>query len=140
VLELAQSQGYTGAITGFSKTNSTSLDLVDISFVSSTEATFSGTSKSGVLTVTDGTHTAHITLVGNYTKSTFVASSDGHLGTIVVDPKAKGGAAMIAPSPSLHPLIAAMAAMAAPAGTMAWAIDRPPAREALIAEPRTMIA
>jgi hypothetical protein len=74
-LKLAQSQGYTGSITGFSKT------------VKSTQATLSGTTKSGVLTVTDGTHTAHITLIGDYTQSTFVASSDGHGGTIIVDPQ-----------------------------------------------------
>ena len=38
------------------------------------------------LTVTDGTHTANIALLGNYLASTFVASSDGHGGTLVVDP------------------------------------------------------
>jgi hypothetical protein len=39
-----------------------------------------------VLTVTDGTNTAHITLMGNYTASTFTVSSDGAGGTKVVDP------------------------------------------------------
>ena len=69
VLELAQSQTYTGKVTGFSLTGGTSLDLRDIAFVSAGEATFSGNKTSGVLTVTDGTHTAHITLIGNYTSS-----------------------------------------------------------------------
>jgi len=110
VLELAQSQAYTASITGFSLTGGTSLDLVDIGFVSSTEATFSGTSKGGVLTVTDGTHTAKINLKGNYLSSTFVASSDGHGGTIVIDPKAPSGAAP-PPSASTHALIAAMATL-----------------------------
>jgi hypothetical protein len=82
VLELAHSQTYSGTISGFSTTGGTSLDLADIAFVSSTKATFSGTSASGVLTVTDGTHTAHINLTGNYTASTFTASSDGNGGTI----------------------------------------------------------
>ena len=86
VLELAKSQTYTATITGFSKTGKTGLDLVDIGFVSSTEATFSGTTTSGVLTVTDGTHTAHINLKGDYTASTFVAASDGHGGVIIHDP------------------------------------------------------
>jgi hypothetical protein len=96
VLHLAQSKTYAANITGFSKRGLTSLDLGDIGFVGSTEATFSGTTSSGVLTVTDGTNTAHINLKGNYTASTFVASSDGHGGTIVVDSTAKDDA--IAPS------------------------------------------
>ncbi len=86
VLVLAQSQGYTGTITGFSKTGGTSLDLRDIGFVSASEATFSGTTKGGVLTVTDGTHTAKINLTGNYTTSTWTCSSDGAGGVIVIDP------------------------------------------------------
>jgi hypothetical protein len=106
VLELAQSQGYTGTITGFSKTGGTSLDLGDIAFVSSTEATFSGTASGGMLTVTDGTHTAHISLKGDYLASTFTASSDGHGGTIVVDPTA--GSAV-----SAHRFIAAAATLGA---------------------------
>ncbi len=98
VLELAQSQGYTANVSGFSKSRGTSLDLADIAFVGAGEATYSGTKTSGVLTVTDGTHTAHINLVGNYLKSTFIAASDGHGGTIVHDPQAPP-----------HRLIAAMA-------------------------------
>jgi hypothetical protein len=45
-----------------------------------------------VLTVTDGTHTAHIHLAGNYSGSTFTTSSDGHGGTTVVDPTSHGAA------------------------------------------------
>ena len=96
VLHLAQSTAYTANITGFSRSGATSLDLGDIGFVGSSEATFSGTTSSGVLTVTDGTHTAHINLKGNYTTSTFVASSDSHGGTIVVDSTSKDS--VIAPS------------------------------------------
>ena len=112
-LELAQSQAYTASITGFSKTGSTSLDLVDIGFVSSTEATFSGSTKGGVLTVTDGTHTAKINLKGNYLGSTWIASSDGHGGTTVVDPRARAGASPLA----LAAAMAAMAPASAPTGT-----------------------
>jgi VCBS repeat-containing protein len=85
-LQLAQSQGYTGAITGFATHGtggSDTLDLDDIAFVRPTEATFAGNSSGGILTVTDGTHTAHISLVGDYTLSTFVAASDGSGGTDV---------------------------------------------------------
>jgi hypothetical protein len=81
-LVLSDSQDYAGTVSGFSKTGATSLDLRDIGFVSSSEASWSG----GVLTVTDGTHTAHIKLAGNYARSTFTTSGDGHNGVIVTDP------------------------------------------------------
>ena len=135
-LELARSQGYTATITGFSKTGGTSLDLVDIGFVSAGEATYSGTKTGGVLTVTDGTHTAHITLKGNYLNSTFIAASDGHGGVIIHDPRAPAAAI-----PSPHPFIAAMAAMAGGAGAeleraAAWRIHAPP----ILAGPRPLLA
>jgi hypothetical protein len=89
VLELAKSTTYTGQVSGFSKTGTTSFDLLDIAFASgTTKATYSGTTASGVLTVTDGTHTAKITLVGNYTASTWTVASDGHGGTSIHDPTA----------------------------------------------------
>ncbi|MDQ2860916.1 MAG: hypothetical protein M3T55_09360, partial [Pseudomonadota bacterium] len=117
VLELARSQSYAGSITGFSKTGGTALDLRDIAFKSAGEATFSGTATSGVLTVTDGTHTAKITLIGDYRTSTFTASSDGHGGVTVVDPTKVGGASVAPP----HAFIAAMAGLGAGAGTAAHA-------------------
>jgi hypothetical protein len=116
VLELAKSQTYAATISGFSLTGGTSLDLVDIAFTSGkTKATFveNVAKTSGVLTVTDGTHTAHLTLAGNFSASTFRVSSDGHGGTTIVDPTA----------PSAPHFVAAMAAMAAPAGG-----SMPPAR------------
>jgi hypothetical protein len=109
VLELAKATAYAGTITGFSKTGTTSLDLLDIGFTSGvTKATYSGTTASGVLTVTDGTHTAKIHFAGNYTASAWTVSSDGHGGTKVVDPTAPAGHA-----PPLAPLIAAMAGFGA---------------------------
>jgi hypothetical protein len=81
-LVLALSQDYTGTVSGFSTSGGTSLDLRDIAFVSVGEASFSA----GVLTVSDGTHAAHIKLVGDFSGSTFTASSDGHGGTLVTDP------------------------------------------------------
>jgi hypothetical protein len=113
VLELAQSQTYTGAVTGFSLTGGTSLDLRDIGFTSSGEATFSGTATSGTLTVTDGTHTAHITLMGDYLSSTFIASSDGQGGVTVIDPTQGGSASTPAPRPTAagQLFIAAMAGL-----------------------------
>jgi hypothetical protein len=102
-LELDQSQTYAGKVTGFSLTGQTTLDLRDIGFVAPDEATFSGTSTSGVLTVTDGTHTAHITLVGDYLGATFTAASDGNGGVDVV--------AASAQTPSVAHFAGAMAGM-----------------------------
>ena len=104
-LELAHSLAYTGQISGFSHTGTTSLDLRDIGFASAAEATFAGTTAGGTLTVSDGTHTAKIKLIGDYTHASFTASSDGHGGTAIVDPSA----------PSVHHFVAAVAAMGAPA-------------------------
>ncbi len=135
VLELAQSQTYAKTISGFSKTGGTSLDLDDIAFTGAGEATYSGTKTGGVLTVTDGTHTAHINLKGNYLNSTFVAASDGHGGTIIHDP----AKAAVVRAP--HRFIAAMAGLGAdgaePLHALAatWRAEAP-----ILARPRAAIA
>jgi hypothetical protein len=135
VLQLAQSQGYGGSVTGFSLAGGTSLDLLDIAFVGAGEATFSGTTTSGVLTVTDGTHTAHITLIGDYTASTFVASDDGKGGVSIVDPaKAEAGAA------PAHRFVAAMAGLGGSAGGAIHTDHAAPVREGMLFKPRAMIA
>jgi hypothetical protein len=51
-----------------------------------TLATYSGNTQSGTLTVTDGTHIAHVRLLGNYVAGQFHLSDDGHGGTLVTDP------------------------------------------------------
>jgi len=130
-LVLGQSQSYTGNISGFSPTGRSTFDLRDIGFVNASEATFSGTSTSGVLTVTDGAHTAHITLLGNYLSNHFVASSDGHRGTDVV------GASGPASAPA-HGFIAAMAGLADSAGVTALVSHSSAARDLLLAKPHAM--
>jgi hypothetical protein len=84
-LVLAQSQSYAATISGFSTSGGTALDLRDIGFVGAGEARFSGTAAGGVLSVSDGAHTAAITLAGDYLGTTFTASADGHGGTVVLD-------------------------------------------------------
>jgi len=117
VLELAESQAYTGEVTGFSLTGATALDLGDIDFTKgATKASYSGTTTSGVLTVTDGTHTAHITLEGNYVSSTFTVSSDGHGGTKVVDPSRSPATGQLPASADV--LIAAIATVGARAASL----------------------
>jgi len=102
VLILGASRSYTGTLGGFSQAGADTLDLGDIAFVDAGEATFSGTGSGGMLTVSDGTHTAQIKLAGNYLDATFVASDDG-----------SGGVNVIAMSPdvpaTVHRFVAAAA-------------------------------
>jgi hypothetical protein len=124
-LDLAYSQSFKKSITGLSLTGSNSLDLGDIGFVSAGEATFSGTTTSGVLTVTDGVHTAKINLMGNYTSSTFVCSSDGHGGVIVIDPSrpAPGSSQASQPGVVTPTVTSTPGALTAPAADSASAVS-----------------
>jgi hypothetical protein len=83
-LTIDHSLAFTGAITGLAGTDA--LDLVDISYGAATTATFLGNTTGGTLTVSDGSHTANISLMGNYLSSSWTLSSDGQGGTVVVDP------------------------------------------------------
>jgi hypothetical protein len=71
------------------------------------------------MTVTDGSHTAHIGLAGNFTASTFTTSSDGHGGAIVVDPASQGPAA-IPEAVAVLPFITAMASFDIEGGGSHW--------------------
>jgi len=86
MLKLDNSSSFSGTVSGMSGADK--IDFSDINFANVQPAQFSGTSTGGTLTVTDGTHTANIALLGNYLASTFVSSNDGHNGTSVVDPPA----------------------------------------------------
>ena len=85
-LKLDNSASFAGTVAGMS--GSDTLDLADINFATIGTPTFNGTSTGGMLTVTDGSHTANIALIGDYLSSTWTLSSDGHGGTFVVDPPA----------------------------------------------------
>ncbi|MHC6151678.1 hypothetical protein ACVSQB_07765 [Bradyrhizobium elkanii] len=85
-LKLDNSASFTGTVAGM--TGSDTIDFANVNFATVQTPTFSGDSTHGTLTVTDGTVTATIALLGNYMASTFTASSDGHGGTSVVDPPA----------------------------------------------------
>ena len=80
-LKLDDLQDFTGQVSGL--TNANALDLGDINF--STVQTPIYDPANGVLTVTDGTHTANIALEGNFTMSAWQTSSDGNGGVLVVD-------------------------------------------------------
>jgi hypothetical protein len=115
-LELAHSQTYTtGKITGLSTSGKNALDLVDIDYVAgTTKATYSGTTTSGVLTVTDGTHTAKIHMVGDYVGARWTLSADGG-GTKVVDPSASATASAPAAA-NPQAFVGAMASLGASVG------------------------
>jgi hypothetical protein len=132
-LVLTDSQTYAATVSGFADAGATLLDLRDIAFVGAGEATFSGTKTSGILTVSDGAHTAHIHLKGDYLGTTFVVSSDGKNGTDVV---AMGGQ-----MPSAAHFVGAMAATGhgLAAGLMdARGIDD--GRQVMLAAPRLALA
>jgi hypothetical protein len=89
ILELLNSASFAGTVAGMSGKDT--IDFTDIDPTKVQIPSFSGTSTSGTLTVTDGLHSSNIALLGNYLASTFVASSDGHGGTTVTDPAVLGG-------------------------------------------------
>lgn len=110
-LKLDDAVHFTGHVAGLQ--GSDALDLVDVNYGAKTTASFMGNSSGGTLTVSDGTNTAHISLVGDYLKSGWTLSSDGHGGTVVVDPPLSatdGSASAPAGTPQLPSLLSGYAA------------------------------
>jgi hypothetical protein len=83
MLRLDDSSSFTGAVAGM--TGDDTIDFANIDPSKVKPLSYSGDTSGGTLAVTDGTHIANIALLGNYLASTFVASSDGHGGTNIVD-------------------------------------------------------
>jgi hypothetical protein len=97
-LLLENSLTFSGLVAGFGKPDR--LDFRDIAFTSgATSATWSQSGTSGTLTVSSGTHTAALTLIGQYVAGNFHVSTDGHGGTFVTDPpvSASENAALVNP-------------------------------------------
>jgi hypothetical protein len=88
---------YTGKVSGFGGSAHTNqsqfIDFISVSFatasVTYTPANTSNTS--GTLTVTDGTHSASVTLVGKYTTSSFHMSAGSGGSLEITDPGVDGG-------------------------------------------------
>ena len=102
-LILDDSAAFTGQIFNLTgdgnPSSSDQIDLKDIGFGSATTVSYAGNSSGGTLTVGDGqNHTASLTLAGDYTSSSFTLSSDGHGGTIVIDPPIAGDGSANAPA------------------------------------------
>ena len=87
-LILDASSQFTGTIAGLnSSAPFNTIDLADIAFGSNTTVIYLASSAdTGTLTVSDGTNTANIALLGQYSPTSFKIASDGHGGTAVVDP------------------------------------------------------
>ena len=81
-LVLEAPSSFTGAVSGFAANDF--IDLTDVNY-SKASLTYKANSADtgGTLTVTDGTHTAHITLVGIYTAASFTHGNDGGGGTLI---------------------------------------------------------
>jgi autotransporter passenger strand-loop-strand repeat protein len=99
-LILDDSQHFTsavGVISGFGVPGS--LDLSDISYDASNTLGFVEAigNTSGTLTVSDGTHTATLTLLGQYVAANFTMQSDGHGGTLITDPPVDVSSALSQP-------------------------------------------
>ncbi len=85
-LSLLDSQGFAAAIEGFGGSKTDEIYLNDINFNSGAfHMTYKPSKTGGVLTVTDGTHTAMLDFFGKYTIANFNASSL-FSGTLIVDP------------------------------------------------------
>ena len=82
-LKLDDSIDFSGSIAGFNGDDN--LDLLDIGFGANTSVSYvanqDGTG--GTLNVTDGTHTANIALLGQYSAGAFEIAADGGTGTLI---------------------------------------------------------
>ena len=83
-LWLDQPSTFTGTVSGFGAQDV--IDLPGIAFGADTTLGYLPNSNQtgGTLSLTDGTHSANIALLGNYMASSFVMESDNHGGTMVV--------------------------------------------------------
>jgi len=85
MLRLDTSSQFAGTVAGLALGNY--LDLADQSYQGNNAPTYNSTgTNTGTLTVTEGASTINIALLGSYLANSFVASSDGHGGTLISDP------------------------------------------------------
>jgi hypothetical protein len=83
-LQLDDAVDFTGTVAGM--IGADMLDLRDIGFFGRStrlDYTASADNSGGTLSVSDGTHTANIALLGQYAASSFAMASNGHGGTLI---------------------------------------------------------
>lgn len=86
-LVLDQASSFTGTISGWQDHDSVVLgDILFSDGITSLAYAANGDNSGGTLTVSDGTHTATLNLLGQYSAADFALSSDGHGGTLISDP------------------------------------------------------
>jgi autotransporter passenger strand-loop-strand repeat protein len=89
-LDLESPQTFSGTIANFASPPGVAevIDLGGLAFGGGSKATFTeaGTGTSGTLSVTNGSQTDNITLLGSYSTGNFHIASDGNGGTVVTDP------------------------------------------------------
>jgi hypothetical protein len=85
-LKLDDSAAFAGTVSGLALGNY--VDLADLPYQGNPGPSFTpnGGNTGGNLAVTEGAQTTNIALIGSYLAASFVASSDGHGGTLVTDP------------------------------------------------------
>ncbi|RXT36746.1 hypothetical protein [Bradyrhizobium betae] len=85
-LVLDQSSAFSGTITGWQ--DSAELDLGDIAFGEHTSLAYAANAGNtgGTLTITDGSHTAALHLLGQYSAADFALAADGHGGSLITNP------------------------------------------------------
>jgi autotransporter passenger strand-loop-strand repeat protein len=88
---------FRGKIQGF--TGDDTIDLAAIAYNSGTTTLgYQDAGTSGTLTVTDGTHTARLAILGSYVAANFTLSDDHHGGTLINDPPvSSGGGNLVTP-------------------------------------------
>ena len=99
VLVLDQPSTFTGTVSGFGAQNA--IDLPGIAFEPQTTLGYLPNSNQtgGTLSVTDGSHSASIALLGNYIASSFATAGDGHGGTMVVAEPSQNGTQSLLTNP-----------------------------------------
>ena len=103
VFKIDNAQSFSGTVVGLS--TGKTIDLGNVNFAG-VSLSYSGTTTSGVLTVTDGATTSTIKLTGNYVQANFTKVNDGS-GHTDISYNGTG----LAPSPALNQMVSAMASM-----------------------------
>lgn len=84
-LRLDASSQFSGTVAGLALGNY--VDLADLAYQGNSAPVYSSSgTNAGSVAVTEGTTTINVALLGSYLANSFVASSDGHGGTLITDP------------------------------------------------------
>jgi hypothetical protein len=102
MLKLDNPLTFSGEIFGFTGNGTLSgSDQIDLKGINYN--TVQDSYANGVLTVTDGADTVHLSFSGSYSLDNFKFASDGNGGTVVYDPPVPGSNAPPAPQPAAVP-------------------------------------